>query len=136
MCGLAERSETILIADRDTEAADALNRSGFAERVMILFASTSRDAIRLASQCRIDLVLANLGLCGSAHGNLIAMLQDVSKGVPIIAIDNDGSAESERFAFAIGATWYLPKPLDHTLLIQVVESTLHRPAHAGSETTV
>lgn len=136
MCGLAERSETILIADRTAEAADALYRSAFADRVMILFASTSRDAIRLASQCHIDLMLVNLGLCDSEHGNLIAMLQDVSRGVPIIVIDDDGSAESERFAFAIGATWYLPKPLDHTLLFQVVESTLHRPAHAGSETTV
>lgn len=131
---LAARSETILVADNDTEAADALIHSDIGDRIRVVLTGTSRDAIRAARTRRFELVLANLGLSDAAGGNLIPLLQDVLADTPIIAIDDDGDPESERFAFALGATWYLPKPLEPGHLLRVVRSTLRRPAQAGRET--
>lgn len=131
---VVHRSETILVADNDADAADALIHSELGGRITVVLADSQRAALHVARTRAIDLALVNLGLSDAAGGNLIPLIQDVLADTPIIAIDDDGDPESERFAFALGATWYLPKPLDQGHLLRVVKSTLRRPAIAGRET--
>jgi DNA-binding response OmpR family regulator len=123
-----------LVADHYTEAADALIHSEIGDRITVVLTGSQRETLRAASARRFDLALVNLGVSDAAGGNLIPLLQDVLAETPIIAIDDVGDPESERFAFALGATWYLAKPLDQSHLLRVVKSTLRRPARAGRET--
>jgi len=124
----------ILVADKNTEAADALMHSEFGTRMTVVTTFSQRQALLAASGHEFDVALVNMSLSEEEGGSLIPMLHEVMPGTPIIALGEEASADSERFAYALGATWYLPKPLDSRHLLRVVQSTLRRPAKAGSET--
>lgn len=125
---------TILVADRDTEAADALIHSTLGTSVTVVTTCSQRETLQAASRSAYNVALVNLCLSSDNGGSLIPMLQEVLPTTPIIAIGEDGDSETERFAYALGATWYLPKPLDRRHLLRVVQSTLRRPERTGSET--
>ena len=126
----------ILVVDRDTEAADALIHSRIGTSVTVVTTSSQREALQAASRRQYSVALVNVGLSSGNGGSLIPLLHEVMPSTPIVAMGDNGDEDAERFAYAVGATWYLPKPLDSRHLLRVVESTLHRPAGTGSETAV
>lgn len=89
----------------------------------VIGAATKKEAFDLFRAQPIDLVISDLGLPdGSGHDLMAAITAEkLTKG---IALSGYGSQEDEDRSYAAGFQKHLTKPVDFTLLEQVVREVL------------
>lgn len=91
---------------------------------------TGSDAVRLISQRRYGLVLADLSLPDMSGLDMAASIRQIGGDVgrvPIVAVTGDSHPRSRERCLAAGMNDYLSKPVNHDELTRVVERFAPRP---------
>ena len=96
-------------------------------------AADGREAVRLATQTRYDLIFMDMRMPemdGLAATKAIRSGPGLSQGVPITALTANAFPEDVAACSAAGITDFLSKPLAKTALLQAILRGLDRPASA------
>lgn len=94
---------------------------------------TGSDAVRLLSQRRYGLVLADLSLPDMSGLEMAASIRQIGNDagrVPIVAVTGDTHPRTRERCLAAGMNDYLAKPVDQDELTRVVERFVPRPPTA------
>lgn len=121
-----------------TDLAEILSRNGFSCRCA-KDAGTARD---LATQSAPDLIISDINLGGQSGLELCASLKDAHPAlidVPVIFLSAAQIPHIIRRAREAGGTFYLRKPVDPDVLIELVDKALWMPhlvSHQAGRTRV
>lgn len=116
--------QILLIEDDDyirITMTTALGESG----IIVTTARTGKEAFRIASDSRLDIILLDLGLPDIDGVALIPLLREVCDS-PIIVISARNQEQQKVVALDAGADDYLSKPFGIGELLARVRSTLRR----------
>jgi DNA-binding NtrC family response regulator len=126
-------SVSVLIVD-DEPDVEALFRQQFrrdlrAQRFVMDFAVSASDALaRVASN--IDqppiLILSDINMPGMTGLEMLPKMKEMRPDIPVIMITAYGDPETKRKAIESGATGFLTKPIDFTLLREEIDTQLER----------
>jgi DNA-binding response OmpR family regulator len=108
------------------ELAETLSRSGFACRS----AKNAATAKELALRSCPDLIISDINLEGESGLELCASLKDAHPllaDVPVIFLSEAQIPHIVRRAREAGGTYYLRKPVDPDVLIELVDKALWMP---------
>lgn len=96
--------------------------------------SMGSDAVRLVSQRRYGLVLADLSLPDMSGLEVAAAIRQIGGDagrVPIVAVTGDTHPRDRERCLAAGMNDYLSKPVDQQDLVRVIERFVPRSPEAG-----
>ncbi len=119
-----------------TDLAEILSRNGFSCRC----AKDGGTARELALQSAPDLIISDINLGGQSGLELCASLKDAHHAlidVPVIFLSAAQIPHIIRRAREAGGTFYLRKPVDPDVLIELVDKALWMPhlvSHQASRT--
>ncbi|MGB6042020.1 MAG: response regulator [Pirellulales bacterium] len=89
------------------------------------------DAARKSLQRHLpDLIIADLNIGSDTGLELFQQLQATDASlveVPLIVLSNDGNPDVVRQARAAGAAYYLSKPFDPNVMLELVDKSLWMP---------
>lgn len=115
----------------EDEPTIARVHAAYVERVpgfaVVATAHTARDAVRLATEHRPDLVLLDLGLPDAGGLDVLRELRDREAGTPgrrsvdVIAVTGQREAETVRAAVSRGVVQYVVKPFAFAALREKLE---------------
>lgn len=128
---------TILVIEDDAAirrgVADALKFSGFE----ILSAADGREGMERVSTMSFDLVLLDLILPGTSGFEILAHLQTVRPGVPVIILSARGEEADRVQGLKLGADDYVVKPFSVAELLARVQAVLRRsPERQAAQKTL
>jgi DNA-binding response OmpR family regulator len=101
----------LLLADTQPSDYTRLAEAAQSKDMTVLQATTGRDAIRLARQCRPQLCLVNSCLPDMSGFEVLESLRGELPASTFFLIGNEYRKEDELRALAIGATIYVCKPV-------------------------
>lgn len=81
------------------------------EKYDVTTAGNAEEALRLAGQCRFDLVISDIKMPGLSGIELLARLREETPGVPVILVTAYGTVNDAVTAMKYGAFDYVLKPL-------------------------
>jgi two-component system KDP operon response regulator KdpE len=116
--------QILLVEDEDRiriTMSTALGESG----MLVTTAASAREAFRIASESRLDVILLDLGLPDMDGINLIPMLREASDAPVIVVSARDQEAQKVA-ALDEGADDYLTKPFGVGELLARIRSALRR----------
>jgi EAL domain-containing protein (putative c-di-GMP-specific phosphodiesterase class I)/DNA-binding response OmpR family regulator/GGDEF domain-containing protein len=124
---------TILVADDDPGHRLLLEQALARAGVVVRFVADGAAALAAAADCRPDLILLDIDMPGLDGIETCRRLRAHLAGrcPPIIMVASHGGNEAITEAFAVGATDYLIKPLNWTLLRHRVRGWLAAGAEAA-----
>jgi DNA-binding NtrC family response regulator len=118
------RHITILLVDDEPEVLRLFKRILSPEGSLILTAQTGAEALEIARQTRLDLVLLDIRLPDVEGTKVLQALRRIDPTLPIIMVTSYGSFETVRASMELGAFDYLTKPFDNKEIRQVVREAL------------
>jgi two-component system KDP operon response regulator KdpE len=128
---MEERELQILLVEDDAHIRSILTTALGASGFLVTTATKGKDAYRIASESRLDLVLLDLGLPDMDGVSLIPLLQKAcDTPPPIIVISARFQEQQKVAALDAGADDYLTKPFGVDELQARIRSTLRRSARA------
>ena len=100
---------------------------GFRKEIKFLEASDATEGIRLARDCKPDLILMDITLPKVSGIEAFKILKQhvATKSIPVVAISANVHQEDIDQALALGFSGYLTKPVDFKKLASTIEETLH-----------
>ncbi|MDJ0853478.1 MAG: sigma-54 dependent transcriptional regulator [Myxococcota bacterium] len=121
---------TVLVVDDEELYRRALERILSRVGHTVLTARDAAEALRIASEQPVDLVLSDIQMPGINGLELIRQIHDVAPELPCIVITGYGGAEQSVEALRAGAFWYLEKPFDQAHL-DVVRRLVEQAIEVG-----
>ncbi len=96
--------------------------------IRITESTNGMEAFKKLSSETFDLILTDINMPGMDGLKLVEFLRKNPKykDIPIIIITTEGAEEDKNKAMAIGATAYLPKPIQTQELLKMVNQYLGR----------
>lgn len=118
--------KTLLAVDDDPVVREAINEV-FGESYNILLAKDGHEAIDLASEHEIDLILLDIMMPGFDGFSTLMLLKDdpSTRDIPVIMLTAVGKKEKVITAFRDGAAGYVLKPFKEDTLRNKIESVLN-----------
>jgi two-component system NtrC family response regulator len=113
-----------LVVDDEPEVLRIFKRILSAEGAVILAAQSGAEALEIARQTRLDLVILDLKLPDVSGTEVLRRLRRIDATVPVIVVTSYGSAETVRAAMKLGAFDYLTKPFDNEEIRRVAREAL------------
>ncbi len=126
---------SVLVVEDDAPLRRALRTSLRARDLDVHEAGSGEDAIALAADRKLDLVLLDLGLPGIDGFETLARLRCFSDAPVIVLTARDRPADKVA-ALDAGADDYVTKPFDTDELFARVRAALRRSPRAASQPTV
>ena len=129
MSTLNDDSAVILVIDSDplmlTAVAAVLNISGYECHV----ARNAEAAVKAARSLKLDLIVCDVNVDGDNGLELCQELQQHtgSKDLPFILVSAEQSSDIVRRTHEGGGAYYLQKPYDPEVLLELVEKALWMP---------
>ena len=120
---------TILAIDDEISVLDEMSGPLSAAGYAFHPCSDPREALRMACRLIPDLIISDINL-GDQNGlELCAAMQEVEtlRDTPIVILSGAQIPDVVRKAHAAGGTYYLRKPFDPDVLIELVEKALWMP---------
>jgi len=111
----------VLIVDDEPGLRSGLSKLLSLEGYQPVEAASSAEARRVMADSEVHLVLLDLRLGGDDGVKLLRELKAEEPSIPIIIITGHGDIYSAVECMKAGATNYLPKPVDHGLLLSILE---------------
>lgn len=102
----------------------------FSDRFNVVLASDGRQALRILSEQRIDLLVTDLKLPIMDGFQLLAHVSRTSPNLPIIVMTAFGTPEIEERLAQMNTLHYLEKPLDFDQLAQTIIDALDTEARS------
>ena len=92
----------------------------------VIEATDGVDALKKLSSDKIDLILADINMPVMDGLKLVSLVRGnvAFKDIPVIMVTTEGAEEDMKRAIAIGASAYLPKPIQTQELLKLVTSFL------------
>jgi len=92
----------------------------------VIEATDGVDALKKLSSDKIDLILADINMPVMDGLKLLSLVRGnvAFKDIPVIMVTTEGAEEDMKRAIAIGASAYLPKPIQTQELLKLVTSFL------------
>jgi CheY-like chemotaxis protein len=117
--------KTILTVDDDPVVLEAINEV-FSDEYNVLMARDGHEAVEMANQHRIDLILLDIMMPGLDGFSTLMLLKDSehTRDIPVIMLTAVGKKEKVISAFRDGAAGYLLKPFKEDTLRNKIESVL------------
>ena len=115
---------TVLLVDDEPEVLRLFRRILSAEGTEILAAGTGAEALAIARQTPLDLVILDVKLPDGSGTEVLRLIRRIDAGVPVIMVTGYGSAETVRASMRLGAFDYLTKPLDNREIRRVAREAL------------
>lgn len=115
---------TILLVDDEPEVLRIFKRILSAEGAVILAAQSGAEALEIARQTRLDLVVLDLKLPDVSGTEILRRIRKIDATVPVIVVTSYGSVETVRTAMKLGAFDYLTKPFDNKEVRRVAREAL------------
>lgn len=130
------RSAKILVVD-DTAVNSELIRSTLAPfGYQLTLASNVQDALALARQDAFDLILSDLHMPEQDGFAFLAAVKDDPQlsSVPFVFLSSSfGSVEDFRRGVALGATYFIRRPIEPQKLLSHIEACLENPQQKGQD---
>jgi DNA-binding response OmpR family regulator len=114
----------ILLVDDEPEVLRLFKRILSAEDTLILAAQTGAEALEIARQTRLDLVILDIKLPDVSGTEVLRRIRKIDAGVPVIMVTSYGSVETVRTSMKLGAFDYLTKPFDNQEIRRVAREAL------------
>ena len=126
---------TLLLVDDEAEVLDGLTKVLTAAGYTCHCASTEEDATRLAAEIDADLLISDINLAGESG---LEMCENLKRNcglasLPIMFLSGAQIPDIIRRAHAAGGTYYLRKPFDPEVLLELVDKALWMPHLAGPQ---
>ena len=115
---------TILLVDDEPAVLHLFKRLLSAEGALILEAQTGAEALEIARQTRLDLVILDVKLPDVSGTEVLRRLRRIDAGVPVVIVTSYGSVETVRASMKLGAFDYLTKPFDNREIGRVAREAL------------
>ncbi len=115
---------TILLVDDELEVLHLVTRILSAEGTVMLEARTGAEALAVARQTRLDLVILDIKLPDMGGTEVLRRIRGIDPGVPVIMVTSYGSVETVRTSMELGAFDYLTKPFDNREVRRVAREAL------------
>lgn len=115
---------TILLVDDEPEVLHLVTRILSAEGTVMIEARTGAEALAVARQTRLDLVILDIKLPDMSGTEVLRRIRRIDSGVPVIMVTSYGSVETVRTSMECGAFDYLTKPFDNREVRRVAREAL------------
>lgn len=125
--------KTILVVDDELSMREFLKILLEKEGYHILSAANGKDALSIAADKQIDLVISDIRMPGMNGLDLLAALKEKYQGLPVILITAFASPEDAVTAMKSGAFDYITKPFNVDEIKEVITSATNRPMAKGPE---
>ena len=122
---------TILVVDDEPEVLRLVTRVLSAEGTQILAAGRGAEALAIARQRGLDLVILDIKLPDMSGTQVLRRIRRIDPGVPVIMVTSYGSVETVRTSMELGAFDYLTKPFDNQEVRRVAREALASRAGAS-----
>jgi DNA-binding NtrC family response regulator len=116
---------TLLVIDDDRSIRHIIEQTFEETGLRVLTAPTAEAGLTLVRAERPDVVLLDIMLPQASGLDVLASIKELDKKLPVIFITVGGSSDSAIDAMMRGAYDYVLKPLDTTLLRELVTRALH-----------
>ena len=122
------RAEKVLLIVEDNADMQLLLSSIFAEEdLCILIAGNGREALQLARNHKIDVVLLDKRLPDMDGLQIFPQLKSINPGTDIIILTAYGDQKIKQSAIQLGAYAYRTKPFVNEELIELVKNAGNKP---------
>jgi len=126
---LASQRPLILVVDDETEVLDEvatiLARTHFRCRCCL----NAEDAIEAAESSPPDLIISDINLHGHSGLEMCERIKEIEtlKDVPVMFLSGAQIPDIIRRSHAVGGTYYLRKPFDSEVLLELIDKALWMP---------
>ncbi|MBI2948111.1 MAG: response regulator [Verrucomicrobia bacterium] len=120
---------TLLIVDDDDGPRQTLEMV-FQDDYAILLAESGSEAIRLATQQRIDAAIVDIRMPNMSGIETLSQLKKIDPPIEVIMLTGHETIETAREALRLGACDYLTKPFDIGTIRQAVATAMERRQHS------
>ncbi len=137
MTQFESKQPLILVVDDETtvleEVAGLLAAAGYSCRCC----ATAADAIEAAEATPPDLIISDINLQGHSGLEMCERIKENAalKDVPVMFLSGAQIPDIIRRSHAVGGTYYLRKPFDPEVLVDLIEKALWMPhlvaSHVG-----
>ena len=128
MNNLGNRSIQILVVDSDVRSGNQLRQSLMEEGYSCWSANSAKDAIELARQMTPSLTIIDTDLQGVSGFDLYRTIADQQQQpIPVIFVSGQGGADIIERSRAAGGIYFLGKPIDSSVLLELVDKALWMP---------
>ncbi len=112
-------------ADVVAELVETLSRAGHTCQS----AGNAQDALELAHRVHPELIISDINLAGQSGMELCAQIKDDAQlaDVPVIFLSGAQIPHVVRRSHEVGGTYYLRKPFDPDVLLDLVDKALWMP---------
>lgn len=120
---------TILLIDDEVDVLDGLTTILTAAGYRIYAAASAEAALRSISEIEADLIVCDINLGGQSGLTLCEQLKRTigTRSVPILFLSGAQIPDVIRRAHAAGGSYYLRKPFDPQVLLELVDKALWMP---------
>jgi len=118
------RRFTILVAEDDPRAREALDSSLRDDGHCVIVASTGRQAIDMAPGGELDLVLLDVGTDETDGLATLRALRALGHLAPVILLTAEATLQGAREAMGLGAWDYIAKPVELGFVMSVIQEAL------------
>lgn len=121
-----EHTKIVLIADDDTDTRLLITNALVSDGLGVEYATNGQEALSKFKSCQPDLVIMNEVMPIMTGFDACFQINQTSKGrnTPILMVMALGNDESIETAFKIGATDFIPKPINSLVLRHRVKRVL------------
>lgn len=126
---MSDSKATILVADSNAESLFAIAAALATRDHIVKTAASAGQAVEIASQCSLDLLITDFKLRDQAGDALIRDLRMASKhaDLPVMFVSENQASDVIRRSYESGASYHLKKPIDPTVLGELVDKALWMP---------
>ncbi len=124
----------VLVVDDDPDVVEQLNDVLTAAGYGCHCCRGSEQALEMAHTCRFDLIISDINLAGHSGLALCNQIrgEEGSGDVPMMFLSGSQTPDIIRRANASGGTYYLRKPFDPQVLLELLDKALWVPQLAAA----
>jgi len=117
----------VLVVDPDPEFRGLVHDLIVSDGYTCTAVSTASSAMEAASHTAPNLLICDMNLSEDSGLELFVAVKEFTKDCPVLFISDSRRPETLQHARLAGATYFLSKPIDPTVLIELVDKALWMP---------
>jgi putative two-component system response regulator len=135
MTGIENSQTTILLIDDEADVLAGLSKILTSAHYICHTAHTAQSAMELVSRISPDLILSDINLDGESGLELCERIKQREglKDVPLMFLSGAQIPDIIRRAHAAGGVYYLRKPFDPQVLLELIDKALWMPHLVGTQ---
>ncbi len=116
--------KTILVVEDEVNSLKVISAALRKEKYEVRTSTTAEDALECLKTDNVDLVLSDYKLPGMSGEKLLEKVRQINPSVPFVLITAFGTIERAVNAMRKGAYTYLTKPVNLSILVNVIREAL------------